>query len=76
MFIKYHARRNVAREKIAPTGFSLNQILKEIESIFKFKDLVPMPIDTVGATARVNTPPRVLESCQTLGYKNLSLNKL
>jgi len=42
--------------RAAPRGFTLNQILTEIESIFKFKDLVPMPADTVGITARVNTP--------------------
>jgi hypothetical protein len=56
MFIKYHARRNVAREKIAPSSFTWNQILTDIENIFKFKDLAPMPVDTAKATARVNTP--------------------
>ena len=43
-------------ESPAPTGFSLNQILKDIENIYKFKDLVPMPEDAVEVTARVNTP--------------------
>ena len=33
-------------QKIAPDGFTLNQILAEIENIFKFKDLVPMPAGT------------------------------
>jgi hypothetical protein len=27
---------------IAPDGFSLNQILQDIENIYKFKDLVPI----------------------------------
>lgn len=46
--LKYHVPKNVTREKIAPSSFTWNQILKEIESIFKFKDLVPMPADAAG----------------------------
>jgi hypothetical protein len=47
---------------VAPTGFTLNQILVEIENIFKFKDLVPMPADTVGKQRKSKYSPRVLES--------------
>ena len=43
---------------LAPTGFSLKQILKDIESIFKFRDLVPIPMATGEASVKGNTPQR------------------
>ncbi len=44
-FEKPNNLTELAMTIITPTGLTLNQILQEIESIFKFKDLVPMPAD-------------------------------
>lgn len=43
---------------VAPGGFTLNQILAEIDSIFKFKDLMPMPAGITKTVVIVNTPQK------------------
>ena len=52
------------RSRIAPDGFYVNQILADIENIFKFKDLVPMPIGAGEAQTRSKYSPMLLESMQ------------
>lgn len=41
---------------VAPSGFTWNQILQDIENIFKFKDLVPMSEDRVDLPTKMSTP--------------------
>jgi len=41
---------------MAPAGFTLNQILKEIESIYKFKDIAPIGEDMKGRVPALKIP--------------------